>query len=411
MVFVNDIVDVIKSTPFLFADDTILLEVVEDIDETTIKLNEDLVSIDTWAKIWRVTFNAEKTEEMIFSTRRRQTIHPPLYFNMSRIERVTTHKHLGLDLSSDLSWSSHIEKITKKANKTLGLLRSQKWKLKRASLRVAYTSFVRSILDYGDILYDNCSEKNVKALERIQYNAAKTVSGAMHTTSYEKLLKELGWESLATRRQIHRLVLYFKMMRSLVPPYLCELVPQTRQQRADHALRNPNRLTLPRCRTEKRRKSFVPKTTSDYNNLPDTLKQIPSLNQFKLKTNIHFKPEVKPHYEVGDRRPNALLAMLRVGMSPLNSHLYSRGLIDSPKCTCNNSDETVLHFLLLCPNHAHHRNNLMAAIVISYPDFIGLGLMEQRDLLIYGNPDLSMQANIDIMLSTQKFLTDTNRFP
>ena len=43
----------------------------------------------------------------------------PIEIGNNVIERVTTYKSLGVILSSDLKWNSHIEYIVKKANKKL----------------------------------------------------------------------------------------------------------------------------------------------------------------------------------------------------------------------------------------------------------------------------------------------------
>ena len=39
------------------------------------------------------------------------------------LESVSLAKYLGVDISSDLSWDTHINRISKKANNTIGFLR------------------------------------------------------------------------------------------------------------------------------------------------------------------------------------------------------------------------------------------------------------------------------------------------
>ena len=75
------------------------------------KLNHDLTSISVWAKRLLVTMNESKTKSIVFSAKREKPLHPPLILNNSFIEDVTVHEHLGLTLSSNLSWRAHILKI------------------------------------------------------------------------------------------------------------------------------------------------------------------------------------------------------------------------------------------------------------------------------------------------------------
>ena len=51
------------------------------------------------------------------------------------------------------------------------------------------------------------------------------VSGATKLVSIEKLLKEVGWDTLSCRRKKHEQILFYKMINGLCPDYLSSLVP------------------------------------------------------------------------------------------------------------------------------------------------------------------------------------------
>ena len=55
-----------------------------------------------------MTMNESKTKSIVFSAKRDKSLQPPLILNNSIIEDVTVHEHLGLTLSSNLSWRAHI---------------------------------------------------------------------------------------------------------------------------------------------------------------------------------------------------------------------------------------------------------------------------------------------------------------
>ena len=72
--------------------------------------------------------------------------------------------------------------------------------LKRKTLDLLYKITVRSVIDYALPIYANTLKKtDLARLERLQYGAAKLVTGALHHTSREKLNNELGWENVKTR--------------------------------------------------------------------------------------------------------------------------------------------------------------------------------------------------------------------
>ena len=42
----------------------------------------------------------------------------------------------------------------------------------------------------------------------------------MKGTSKHRLMQEVEWESMSTRRKVHKLILYFKIVNNLSPIYL-----------------------------------------------------------------------------------------------------------------------------------------------------------------------------------------------
>ena len=74
-------------------------------------------------------------------TRKRNSIQSPQFvLNGMPLEQVESFKYLGVLLSSDLSWSSHIESICTKARKLIGLLyRNFYGNVNQQSLYTLYT--------------------------------------------------------------------------------------------------------------------------------------------------------------------------------------------------------------------------------------------------------------------------------
>merc|ERR1712105_30826 len=106
-------------------------------------------------------------------------------------KRVKQHKHLGLFLSQDLDWSAHVHYGCLRANRKLAVLRKVKM-LSRHTLDILYKIAVRSIIDYALPVYYHSLKVTDKAkLDRIQYAAAKLVTGVQHQASRTKLNQEL----------------------------------------------------------------------------------------------------------------------------------------------------------------------------------------------------------------------------
>ena len=64
------------------------------------------------------------------------------------------------------------------------------------SLETIYFAYIRSILEYADVLWDNCTQQQCYEIEKIQLEAGRIVTGTTKLVEIDKLYKELGWLKL-----------------------------------------------------------------------------------------------------------------------------------------------------------------------------------------------------------------------
>lgn len=396
LVYINDIVNDIQSKVKLFADDTSLYIIVENPSTSANKLNEDLQAINAWSKSWLVSFNPNKTESVLFSRKVSKPHHPTLYLDNTPVSQVHLHKHLGLTLSDDARWKTHISIIIDKAWKRIGIMRSLKFVLSRPCLEKMYISFIRPILEYANVVWDNCSNELKNDLEAVQNEAARIITGATKLCNIEALLYDLRWETLASRRRKHKLILMYKMKNNFTPSYLSDLIPSPQQMR--YPLRNVENIPPIYSRTSLFSSSFLPSVIRDWNSLPLDTRHSPSVEAFKASLNRN-KQKSPHHYSYGSRRGQILHARLRLGCSSLNYDLQRRSLVESPLCMCG-SVETASHFLVHCNIHSHIRAKLFSDIPC--PTTI--------NNLLYGNEHLTSDENISVFENVQKFIIASKRF-
>ena len=168
----------------------------------------------------------KQAQVVIFSRKSNKIDHSLLYFNQNLVKSSSTHKHLGMILDTKLDFSLHLKNVQSKVNKTIGLLPKLQDTLPRTSLITIFKSFIRSHLDYGDIIYDRAYNTSFhQNIESIQYNATLAITGAVRGTSREKLYQGLGFESLQQRRWYSKLCSLFKIINNQSPSYLFQLVP------------------------------------------------------------------------------------------------------------------------------------------------------------------------------------------
>jgi hypothetical protein len=394
LIYINDLTSVTMSNMKLFADDTSLYVEFDNPQTAAVTLNEDLTNIQKWADQWLVKFSPPKTKLMTCSYKKKDCA--PIIFNNVTLASVDSHKHLGLTLSSNLGWSSHVDAILTAAAPMCDVLKKLKYDLDRKSVESIYFSFIRPKLEYASHIWDNCCQHDLDALENFQLAVARTVTGARKGTSHELLYKETKWLKLSERRSLHKLKCFINIGDIKTPEYLKSLlsdkIGDTRP-----ASRYADNFYAFKSRTERYRTSFIPSATIMWNDL-----KLENRSTEYIKQQLSHQP-ILLYYE-GTRSANVKHAQLRMNCSKLNAHLFSLHVIDSPQCDCGHNSEDCNHYLLECPIYFAHRQKMLQSLnnLISITDV-------HVSTLLYGCDKYDFKKNQSIVKAVHDFITESNR--
>ena len=237
LIYVNDTTESLLSLTRLYADDSSLYCSATSLQDIEGIINHDLRNVSIWAKQWLVDFNPNKTEAVIFSSRKDHG-EPELYFENSRINIVDQHEYLGITLRSSGLWNDHINNTLNAASKIIYIMRRLQFTLTRATLNQIYLSYVRPILEYSSIVWAGCSVSCSDSIDKLQNEAARIVTGLTRSVSLESLYRECGWETLSARRKNSKLCFMYKVSNNLVPHYIEELIPPSVGNRSQYQLRD-----------------------------------------------------------------------------------------------------------------------------------------------------------------------------
>ena len=207
---INDIMSDIESEIRLFADDCVCYREIKYIEDT-LKLQKDIDRLGVWARKWGMRFQPVKCN-MMQLTNKHNKIQASYTLEGTVLENVDSIKYLGVTITSDLKWNSHIRNACSKANRTLGFLRRNLFSCPQDVKEAAYKSLVRPILEYGSTVWDPHYNGLKDELENVQKRAARFVTRnySYETGSMTGILEELKWETLQKRRKDNRLILLYK---------------------------------------------------------------------------------------------------------------------------------------------------------------------------------------------------------
>ena len=174
-------------------------------------------------------FQPVKCNMMQLTRKRIKKIHASYTLEGTDLVNVESIKYLGVTITSDLRWNTHVSNVCTKANRTLGFLRRNLYSCPQEVKEAAYKGLVRPVLDYGSSVWDPPGVVLQEELESVQKRAARFVTGNYNyeTGSMTGILGQLKWESLKKRRKDNRLILLYKGLKGKASVPTDDLIPMT----------------------------------------------------------------------------------------------------------------------------------------------------------------------------------------
>ena len=286
LLYINDLPNCLSnSQPRMYADDTHLTYADNDICSLEASLNQDLLNINNWLLANKLTLNMTKTEFMLIGSRQKLnslSVLPDLEINGTQLNRVDFTKSLGVLIDENLTWSNHINAISKKISSGIGSIKRISRCVPPATLHNIYHGLVQSHFDYCSIVWGNCAKILSDKLQRLQNRAVRVLTHSSYDADANLLLKELGWDNLETRRQKLKAEMVYKSLNGLAPNYLSSRFIQRSDVITSYNLRDSdNKLAIPLPRTNHYENSFAYSGAVLWNSLPSAARQATSLTNFR----------------------------------------------------------------------------------------------------------------------------------
>ena len=260
----------------LFAGDTICQCPIST-KEVEALLQNDLDKLSLWEDRWNMSFLPEKFQ--IFHINRSWEKLVRQYY----LQEVNHTKFLGVLLASDATLEAHINTVTNKASRTLGLLRQTLEISAKSVKEQAYESFVRPVFKYTFSIWDPHNIKDIKSLKATQKRAAcLTLLRYCRTSGVNDMLTALDRPSLQSRHRCTTLFNFYKFHNGLVTinsKYTPTQQASVRRPCQTHPLSYP----LPSCRTDCGKYSYFLNTIVDWNSLPEDVATAPTLRSFQSR--------------------------------------------------------------------------------------------------------------------------------
>lgn len=163
----------------MYADDTHITYTGSELHLIQSSPSHDLEKLSKWLVCNRLTLNATKTEFMLISSKQRlSTLSDTLELSSDNvpIEQVSSVKSLGVYITENLTWHSHIDKLYKKIASAIGAIKGVKSFVPQSTLLCIYNSLVQPHFDYCSLVWSNCGKTLFNKLQKLQNRAARVIT-------------------------------------------------------------------------------------------------------------------------------------------------------------------------------------------------------------------------------------------
>ena len=277
----------------LFADD-LKVYCSSKIAENIVKPLQDFIhKFSQYCDINGLSINTNKCQTLHIGNKNQKHSYQLLGNAIKSVEKNESVRDLGLYVTSDLRWNTHIDIVTNKARRvSFAILKSIRFSKPEIMINL-FKIYVRPIIEFASNVYNPYLVKDINRLEKIQKdylkNVFKRANPKLFQTDpfsslppYKELLFLYGLESLELRRLKSDLILFHKHLHGYakINAFNSYKTIKTKTRGNEYKI-FPNI-----CKSIVRHNSFFIRTSRIYSKLDSDTRNC-DVKLFKLKLDTH----------------------------------------------------------------------------------------------------------------------------
>ena len=209
----------VQSTVSSYVDDTRVTRPISDPSTDCQAMQQDLQAIYKWAEQVNMVFNGDKFEMLRFWPRKASK--PDHVYSDQSGEHIVEKSHLrdlGVEVSSDLTFSIHIENVVLAFSRMVGWVLRTFRRRSKATMLTLWKSLIQSKIDYCSQLWSPSDQASISKLEGVARSFTSRITG-MENLDYWERLEHLGMFSQERRRERYQIIFIWKLSQGFVTGY------------------------------------------------------------------------------------------------------------------------------------------------------------------------------------------------
>ena len=276
LLYINDLANVSNMVKLvLFADDTNLYMSGGNIEQLMMSLNRELVKLESWFKVNKLSLNVAKTNFMVFTNR---SVSIPVVIKLCglTIDRVNVTKFLGVLIDQSLNWKVHIEDLCLKLRKSTSIIFKASLVINSDACRTLYCTLFLPYITYCAEVWGNAYTTTLSRVIISQKRVIRVICKVPRGTSTTLLFKEQRLLKFDDIVRCKLCTMFYNVITSNVPRPILNRVCMFNSVR-----RNQRYFGVTYSRTELKKQCAMVIGPKVFNNLPSTVKSARTVRSFK----------------------------------------------------------------------------------------------------------------------------------
>lgn len=283
ILYINDIVDYVdKCRIQLFADDTLLYFIGDNVDTIVDTINSELEILKKWLGSNSLAVNTEKTKFMIIKNRFNNSdtmSHSGVYIDNKKLEQVKECKYLGVIIDENLTFFNHAKYITGKIAKKVSFMGRIGNNLSAWSKLVIYKTIILPHLNYCATVLFLFNNSEINALQKKQNQSMRVILGCNRYTSIKYMLKETKLLSVRQTIFLNSMIFIYKVKHSLLETELLSEIDYV-ENIHEYDTRSRGNFYVPAVKTSYSQNNLFHRGLVEFNKLPNEVKSCQTLKLF-----------------------------------------------------------------------------------------------------------------------------------
>ena len=288
MLYVNDLPFTLTCNIEQYADDSTLHATCKATTDINAVLETNCEVVSNWMAENMLKLNADKTHILTLGTKERLALpgnKVAVHMDGILLEEDPTHREtlLGVVIDSDLKWHGQLASLTEKLKSRLAGLAHIRHVLPFHLRKIVSEGLFSSVLCYCLPLFGGCDVGELQDLQILQNKAAQLVTLSPPRATRHPMYDRLGWLTVNQLVYYHTVLAVYRIRQCGEPEYLAQSLGNDNIN--GHIIIKTTRLTL-------LQKSFKFRGACNWNKLPQSVRNIQRIGQFKKVVQAWIKQNI-----------------------------------------------------------------------------------------------------------------------